>query len=88
MDKNPNLCLVRNKILDALSAKKQVLSYEDYAELCTSKQFADQLRHIKDALGIETKFFNKSHYLIHQAAYRVNYKVSPSRRGTYADAHS
>ncbi|WP_198333683.1 hypothetical protein [Psychrobacter namhaensis] len=73
MTKNANLRLVRNKILDDMSTKKQVLSYEDYAELCTRKQFKRQIQYIKDTLGIEIKFFNKSHYFNHQAAYRVIY---------------
>lgn len=73
MNKTSNLRLVRNKILDDFGAKREVLSYEDYAELCTRKQFTTQLHHIKDTLGVEIKFFNKSSYLIHQAAYRVTY---------------
>ena len=71
--KNTDLRLVRNKILESMSDKKQVLSYEDYSELCTRKQFARQIAYIKDMLGIEVKFFNKSFYAKHQAAYRVFY---------------
>ena len=71
--KNTNLRLVRNKILESMGDKKQVLAYEDYSELCTSRQFAAQVRYIKGMLGIKTEFFNKSFYVKHQAAYRVFY---------------
>lgn len=71
--KNPKLRIVHDRILDDMMAKKEVLSYEDYSELCTRKQFSGQVRYIRDLLNLDTEFFHKSYYTECSGAYRVFY---------------
>lgn len=73
MDKKTNLRPVRNKLLDELGAKKEVIAYECYADLCTRRQFVGQIQIVKNILDIEMVFFNKGSYVSSPAAYKVFY---------------
>ncbi|MGP5535038.1 hypothetical protein ACTXMF_10675 [Psychrobacter celer] len=68
-----NLKTVRNKILDDISSKKRVLTYDEYAEFCTRRQFSGQVRYISKMLDIRASFFHRDNYLISSGAYRVFY---------------
>ena len=68
-----NLTTVRNKILDDIGSKKRVLTYDEYAEFCTRRQFSGQVRYISKMLGIRAAFFHRDNYLVSSGAYRFFY---------------
>lgn len=66
--------LLRNKILDDLSKKRSVITHDDYFDVCTKKDFTDQMNYLKTLTGIEIRHFWRSHYKHSATAYRVSYK--------------
>lgn len=71
--KNTNIRLVRNKILDDLSNRCPVIAYDDYIDVCTNKDFTNQINYIRNLLGADIKHFWLSYYKHSATAYRVNY---------------
>ena len=71
--KNTKIRLVRNKILDDLSNKRPVIAYDDYTEVCTNKDFTNQINYVKRMLGADIEHFLLGYYKHSATAYRVNY---------------
>lgn len=73
MDSKSKARLVRSKILDDLSNKCPVIAYDDYIDVCTNKDFTNQINYIKKLLDIDIKHFWLSCYKHSATAYRVTY---------------